>query len=364
MKKLGFERIQELPLYRWFNFKPGIELLCGSVGTMDAFLAVRAEGECILNLNDCVCKDATLKYIQRLVGNKVSVMLTQFSIAQWIGNQKDETDAVAQKLREVKYRIWTFKPEFTVPFASFAYFCNQENCWMNKFMITPAYLASLNLPSVNFMYPGDEWNSKERTFHSSEAVAKYMRDLEHLEIDPIPPSVESEKIRQAVETLLAALRKRFGRAVLRKIQPFAVYTHDTGKIFSIYPADARCGVETATSEKSARARYVMCSQVAWYTFAHSWGWNVVEGGAMYLDREFNEKGEAELWRRCVTEYSTDILRFNSPKRIARTLSFIWGKKFEIFYHLTGKTISDEAVDKITPKSNLGAPPTAQVASWK
>ncbi len=361
LQKLGFGRIQELPLYRWFNFKPGIDLLCGSVGTMDSFLAVRAEGECILNLNDCVCKDATLRYIKRLVGQKVSVLLTQFSVAQWIGNRKDETDAVAQKLREVKYRIWTFKPEFTIPFASFGYFCNEENCWMNEFMITPAYLASLNLPGVNFMYPGDEWNASERTFRSEEAVEKYMRDLQNLKIDPIPPSVEAEPIRQAVETLLAGLRKRFGSRILRKIQPFSVHTHDTNKVFTIYPAEGRCGVQEATPESAARSRYVMCSQIAWYTFGHSWGWNVVEGGAMYLDRDFNQKGEAELWRRCVTEYSTDILRFNSLERSLRTLSFVWAKKYEVLYHFTGKPISDKAVEKITPKSTLGAP-RAQVAS--
>jgi hypothetical protein len=360
LKKLGFERIRELPLYQWFTLKPGVEILCGSIGTMDSFMAVRAEGECILNLNDCICRDATLRYIRRLVGGKVSVMLTQFSVAQWIGNQKDETDAVAQKLRELKYRIWTFRPEFTIPFASFGYFCNQENSWMNQFMITPAHVAALNLPGVNFMYPGDQWNSKERTFHSNEAVAKYMRDIEHLEIDPTPPSMAEEPIRQAVETLLVGLRKRFGKLFMRRIQPFDVFTHDTHKIFRIYPAEGRCEVSEAAPETATRARYVMCSQVAWYTFAHSWGWNVVEGGAIYLDRDFKEKGGAELWRRGVNEYSTDILRFNTPSRILRTLSFIWGKKYEILYHLLGKPITDQAIEEISPKSGIGSP-TAQAA---
>jgi UDP-MurNAc hydroxylase len=291
------------------------------------------------------------------VGSKVSVMLTQFSVAQWIGNQKDETDAVAQKLRELKYRIGTFRPEFTIPFASFGYFCNQENSWMNQFMITPAYIESLNLPGISFMYPGDEWNSRERTFRSRHAVEKYMKDIAHLEIDPTPPSVAEEPIRQAVETLLVGLRKRFGKLFMRKIQPFDVFTHDTHKIFTIYPAEARCEVSAATTETASRARYVMCSQVAWYTFAHSWGWNVVEGGAIYLDRDFKEKGGAELWRRCVNEYSTDILRFNTPSRILRTFSFLWGKKYEIFHHFLGKPITDEAVEQISPKPELGSPTT-------
>ena len=40
LKKLGFEKIKELPLYRWLTLKPGFDILCGSVGTMDSFLTV------------------------------------------------------------------------------------------------------------------------------------------------------------------------------------------------------------------------------------------------------------------------------------------------------------------------------------
>jgi UDP-MurNAc hydroxylase len=347
VKKLGFEKIKELPLYRWLTLKPGIDILCGSVGTMDSFLAVRADGESILNLNDCICTDTQLKYIHRLVG-KPSMLLTQFSFAQWIGNLADDTDAVQQKIRELKYRILTFQPEVTVPFASFGYFCNQENSWMNRFMITPARVMSMNLPGVNFMYPGDEWDSSVRTFDSARAVARYMKDMENLAIDSTPPSVDDEIIRQAVEKLLRSLGKRFNRIILARLKPFQVYTHDTNRIFTVNPSEARCTVRPATPDSAANARYVMCSQVAWYTFAHTWGWNVVEGSGTYLDRQFKVHGENELWRRCVTELSTDILRFDSPTRFFRTLGFLWGKKFEILYHFFGKPISDEALTKASP----------------
>jgi len=352
IKKLGFEKIKELPQYRWLTLKPGFDILCGCVGTMDSFLVVRTEGECILNLNDCVCTDAQIQYIHRLVG-RPSMLLTQFSIAQWIGNHADDTDSVQQKIRELKYRVLTFKPEFTVPIASFGYFCNQENSWMNRFMITPAQIMALKLPGVNFLYPGDVWDSSERKFRAEEAVARYMKDLEKLEIDPTPPGVDEETIRQAVVKLLQALRKRFGKFVLARIKPFDVYTHDTNRIFSIFPAEGGCKVREATTESAAQARYVMCSQVAWYAFAHTWGWNVVEGSGTYLDRQFKEIGDNELWRRCVTELSTDILRFDSPSRFFRTLGFLWGKKFEILYHFLGKPISDEAIKKASASGPLG-----------
>jgi len=321
---------------------------------MDSFLCVKSEAECILNLNDCICTDAQIQYIKRLVG-KPTILMTQFSFAQWIGNHADDTDAVQQKIRELKYRIYTFQPEFTVPMASFGYFCNQENAWMNKFMISPARVMAMGLPNVNFLYPGDLWDSKTRTFDTTNAVARYMKDIENLPIDPTPPPVKTEKVREAVEYLLAALRKRFGTVVMKRLKPFEVFAHDTNKIFAVRPALGTCEAKDATPESAVAARYVMCSQVAWYTFAHTWGWNVVEGSGTYLDRRFKDEGENELWRRCITELSTDILRFDSPSRFFRTLGFLWGKKFEILYHFTGKPISDEAIQKAGPGGAAGLP---------
>lgn len=350
-KKLGFRILRELPLYRWTRLKPGVEVLCGSVGTMDSFLAVRAEGECVLNLNDCVCTDAQIAYIRRLVG-RVSVLFTQFSFANWIGNHRDETDAINQKIREFRYRVWAFRPEFTIPFASFCYFCSEENSWMNRFLIKPSRIAELALPGVNFMYPGDEWNSRERTFRSAEAVEKFEKDLANLPIDPAPESVDDEKVRQAVEKMLAELRKRFGRLILRRIEPFEIYTHDTDRIFTILPGEGSCTVREATLESAATARYVMCSQVAWYSFAYTWGWNVLEGAGPYLDREFKTKGSNELLSRCITELSTDILRFDSPGRILRTTRFLWDKKFEILYKFLGKPINEEMLRDVTARQTL------------
>jgi UDP-MurNAc hydroxylase len=355
--KLGFETIRELPQFRWVTLKPGFDILCGCVGSMDSFLAVRTEGECILNMNDCVCTDAQIRYIHRIVG-KLSMLLTQFSIAQWIGNQADETDAVQQKIRELQYRVLTFQPEVTVPFASFAYACNQENEWLNRFMITPARVMELNLPGVNFLYPGDVWDSSERKFQTATAVARYMKDIETLQVDPTPAPVDQQTIHEAAEKLLQSLHKRFKKMVLSRIEPFEIYTHDTNVILSIDPGEGDCEVRTATPETAARARYVMCSQVAWYTFAHTWGWNVLQGNATFLDRQFKEKGNDDLWERCVNELSTDVLRFDSPSRFFRTLGFLWGKKFEILYRFLGKPITDEAVSQLA----RGSAPRIQAGS--
>jgi UDP-MurNAc hydroxylase len=80
LRDLGFGKVQELPLYRWVSIGKDFRVLCGSVGSMDSFLAVRADGESVLNINDCFCTPAQIKYIQRQVG-KLSLLFAQFSLA-------------------------------------------------------------------------------------------------------------------------------------------------------------------------------------------------------------------------------------------------------------------------------------------
>jgi UDP-MurNAc hydroxylase len=336
--KLGFGNVQELPLYRWVAIRPDFEVLCGSVGSMDSFLAVRTEGESLLNMNDCVCNHAQLRYIRKLVG-KVSLLFTQFSFANWIGNHGDETNAVAHKLEQLKSQIDCFRPEFTIPFASLIYFCNQENAWMNDWLITPAKIAAMKIPGVNFMYPGDEWDSGERKFHGDEAVSRYMGDAANLKIDPTPPPVSAEKINEAVIRLLVMLKKRFGSVLVHTMKPFDIYIHDLNCIVSVSPATAGCEVHEATPETAETARYVMCSQVALYTFANTWGWGTLLVSGMFQDRQFKEKGGQDLFKRSVNALSTDLLGFDSAVRAARTVEFFWCKKYELLYRFVGPSSS-------------------------
>lgn len=333
-EELGFATVQELPLYEWVSVRSGLDVFCGSVGIMDSFLAVRTENECVLNFNDCFCNERQIRYIRGLVGG-ISLLFTQFSFANWIGNGADDANEIPQKLRDLECQLRIFRPEFTVPFASFSYFCNQENAWMNELMITPGKIAAMNLSGVHFLYPGDQWESDRRLFWPPEAVEKFSRDLQRLRIAPDPPGVEKDKILQAARKLLAELHGRFGSAILRWIEPFEIHIRDIQQILSIHPAKASCAVREATPEAAAQARYVMCSQVAWYTFAHTWGWNMLEASGMYVDREYKAKGENKLLRRCLNALSTEVLELRGEGRLRRALEFFWRKRVELFLYFWG-----------------------------
>jgi UDP-MurNAc hydroxylase len=322
---LGYSNVVDLRLNKWIPLRPGLEVMCGSAGSMDSWIAIRAEGVTILNLNDCVIAHAHLEHISRLVG-KVTLLFTQFSFANWIGNHADELGEAQIKIQEITDRVMFLRPEATIPFASFIYFCNQENCWMNDFAITPQRIIDLGLPGIRFMYPGDEWDSDVRVFRSAEAVEKYMDDVRREKIiDPTPAAVGADDIRKVVDRTLRALRSRFGQFLIGRIKPFSIYLHDLGKILFINPATA-CDIQDATTETRATARYVMCSQVAWYAFAYSWGWGAMEVSGMYLDRRFRESNRLAFYLNIV---STEFVNVSNLNQAGRTLEFLWAKRHEL-----------------------------------
>jgi UDP-MurNAc hydroxylase len=336
--KMGFPHVIELPLYKWFHLDQNLEVFCGSSGSMDSFIAVRdmESKECILNLNDCVFNVDQIHYIKRRIG-KISVLFTQFSFANWVGNDHDEIHGAERKIEQFTQQIKIFKPEFTVPTASFVYFCNEENCRMNAWMNTPDSIAQLNLEGVNFMYPGDVWDSDIRTFNSDCAREKYRADYTDVKIDATPETVDISKISQAIEKRLQETRSKVPKVLLERTEPFAIYVHDLKKVVEVDPAQGLHRIREDDGQRGQNARYVMCSQVAWFTFAFPWGPNTTEISGMYLDRQFGKQGK-NGWNSffCLqNKLSTEVFRFGGIKETMRTVNFWWRKKGEILFQYTG-----------------------------
>jgi UDP-MurNAc hydroxylase len=339
LRGLGYSDVKELRLNNWTTLRRGMDVMCGSVGSMDSWIAIRAEGITILNLNDCDISPRHLAHIAKCVG-RVTVLLTQFSFANWIGNGKDELGEVERKLQGLRFRVNLLQPEVTIPFASFIYFCNQENCWLNEFAITPQRVADLGLSGVNFMYPGDEWDSDIRIYRSAQAIHQYMNDLAKPKlIDGTPPAVSPDSIEKAANRTLRTVRTRFGKFLISRIKPFSIYLHDLDKVLLVDPAKF-CEVQDGTAEFHDAARYIMCSQVAWYAFAYSWGWGAMEVSGMYFDRRFRERNWLAFYLNIL---ATEFLNFSSTHQTLRTLEFLWGKRHELSYRIWGELSSPKSL---------------------
>jgi hypothetical protein len=163
-----------------------------------------------------------------------------------------------------------------------------------------------------------------------------LRDWEAVHVDPTPPAVPADKIQSAVVRLLQELKKKYGKSLMKRLNPFDIFIHDLNETASIHPEQLRCEIKPATAESAATARYKMCSQVTWYSFAHNWGWGTLQVSGMFFDREFEKKGADWLLARSVNALSTDLWNFTSVKRAKRTVRFFWAKKFELLYRFLSR----------------------------
>ena len=181
-KKLGF-KVREIADWDRIALKPGVYLTCKTVG-MDSFSFIETEERTYLNLNDCVPDDQARFYtgVCRRLGQKVDVLLTQFSYAGWVGNPGDLKSmrrAAAEKCHSINLQMTAFRPKFLVPFASHVWFCRKDNFHLNDGINTIADIfRAYDGPDHNcvVLYPGDVWNVGH-PFRSLRSVERYMADL-------------------------------------------------------------------------------------------------------------------------------------------------------------------------------------------
>ena len=124
----------------------------------------------ILNLNDCDIKnEKQLQIIKSLCGS-IDLLLVQFSYAIGKSNKENKNERIDWSLKilnKLSKTISFLQPKNVIPFASFCYFCRNDNFYLNdsinKIGPTIEFLKKNN-PHINFMtlYPGDTWDFKSK----------------------------------------------------------------------------------------------------------------------------------------------------------------------------------------------------------
>src|SRR3954471_24762625 len=158
----GF-KVMELPDRRE-QAMGGVRIMCGVSDFYDSWLHVTDGAEAVLNLNDCAEGDESeLREIARLTGH-TDVLLTQFSYAAWKGGRANahfRKVAAERKLETIAVQVRTLKPRQVVPFASFVYFSNEENFYLNDHINRPvdaaAAIAAAGAAPV-ILFPGDTFD--------------------------------------------------------------------------------------------------------------------------------------------------------------------------------------------------------------
>ena len=183
---------------------------------LDSLFIIKMGNKTILNLNDCHIK--SFDELNEIIKNtgKVDILMAQFSYA--IGksnkNQKNIRQEISLEiLNNLNNTISFFKPKFFIPFASFCYFCREDNFYLNdslnKIDFTINFLKKAN-PEVNFLcfYPGDEWNL-DSIIDNTNSINKYLDDYKKIS------SIELEKKPIKFETLKKSANEFIQKTLLK-----------------------------------------------------------------------------------------------------------------------------------------------------
>jgi len=183
-KKEGFKVI-ELEHLKSYELNQDLNIINGTDG-FDSWLCVKHKGKTVLNLNDCrLDSEENLSVVKNTVGN-IDGLYTQFGYANWAGNDGDSKGPeIARRIlyAQIKNQIEILKPEAIIPFASYVFFCHEENSYWNS----TAVEISESFEKMNQMhnnvcvtYPNDIWTVGEDwdISKSYSNIEKYTDDLE------------------------------------------------------------------------------------------------------------------------------------------------------------------------------------------
>ncbi len=234
-KAYGFE-VQELHENEMTRLADDFRLVCGRQGLIDSWLAVFADGQTLLNMNDCIfSKRDDLVSIKKRVG-RVDVSLLQFSYANWVGNPDDAASHrrhAERKRNEIKVHLQLFYPSYFIPCASFIYFSHAENFFMNKCAnrIEDIYdftSKELQVPTA-VLYPGDSWEVGT-PWDSSYSLRRYQEDLARaLSLPPDTSApVDLSRLKEAATAFIRKSNYKNNTLLLKALPPAVVRLSDLG----------------------------------------------------------------------------------------------------------------------------------------
>lgn len=331
---LGFRAVVELPLARWYDLDGQTSVLCCSVGSIDSLLAVRSRGITVLNMNDCVLSHLAAKAVSKVVG-PVDVLLTQFSIACWVGNPDAEDVAARHEVIErMRSYADAFQPRVIIPFASFVYFSHTENRYMNRWVNTPDYVCEQlkDVKSeVQFLYNSDSWSSEDGFSLNGDPLERYRRDFQTIGDRPFitHPSSSLNEILELGRKLSKNVRAVFPDIILKRSRPIHFYVVDLGIAVRF---DLHGGVVEADQRLKKECDMALGSQALWYAFKFPWGFGTLDVSGRY--EVLNPNVNRRALYLCHL-YGTDISFKGMFGRLTqgRVWRFLWSKRQEIFDRL-------------------------------
>ena len=192
--KAGFKEVIELSGDEWYELAPGLKMLCRALpatwGECDSWMCLKTEDLTLLNINDCEMYTRELAADVRQRVGAVDVLATQFSYAAWQGNTDNAENfrrAARHQLTYITAQTKVLEPRFVIPFASFVWFCHEENFFMNaavnKIGDVEEFIRTKTAAKPVILYPGDTWVVGEE-HDAKAALDRWQEEYDSLESRP------------------------------------------------------------------------------------------------------------------------------------------------------------------------------------
>tara|TARA_Y100000588_G_C14202860_1_gene903258 strand:- start:297 stop:1652 length:1356 start_codon:yes stop_codon:yes gene_type:complete len=174
--------IRILETNEWIEIGNNFKILNFKDGFYDSGLAMQVSGKRFLNLNDCnIRSKSRCSEILRLVG-ECDVLISQFSYAAWKGGRDNigwRKRAAKEKLETLAIQSRYFRPKVLIPFASFVYFSNKENFYLNDSVNTPNsvidYFSDSNEVGIKIMKPFQKLQKFVLEKHSNKDALEFWK---------------------------------------------------------------------------------------------------------------------------------------------------------------------------------------------
>lgn len=160
LRKNEYEVIEVLN-NSYVSLKNNVKIKIIKFGYVDSALIIEGSKNKILNLNDCPLNEVNeIQKFKKNHGN-FDLLLTQFSYAAWKGNKENKNfrkTAAEEKIKTLinQYNILGCKK--VIPFASFIYFSNNLNQFMNDEINKPHIIQDYLMKEIDsvILAPGEE----------------------------------------------------------------------------------------------------------------------------------------------------------------------------------------------------------------
>ncbi len=138
--------VHELNNSEIFKLDKDFEIQIQKFGFYDSALIINLKGKKIINLNDCIIENETETRGFAKKYGPADILLTQFSYAAWKGGKSNidwRSNAAREKIDRITEQLNQLSCNELIPFASFNYFSNSENFYMNDKINTPMHVKNI-----------------------------------------------------------------------------------------------------------------------------------------------------------------------------------------------------------------------------